>query len=251
VPLACSFARLQKLSFCQRAFYFSYELNEDEFPSDIHQNISSINDSTEFHLAKFQLTRNYLKALFYRRDLGPFEVQRELAQQGLLHELDKFTIENIAKRSQSFRQSELYAKTDPTFVTQQELQSIVSFQVNDRQIHGNIDFMWYDQSGLNLACLASKQNHQAKINFMLCYALRETGAKPEKINIGLLHFQNEQWSCDWQETNWNSYQEYLDQILSFSPPKSLAEVKATDTLHKCNLCEYQQVCQDFSDCLDK
>jgi len=250
-PTVCSFARLQKLYFCKRAFYFHYQANEEEFPPPLFSEIDTINQQTGFHLAKFQLLRGLLRELFYRRNLGHHQIKRELAQKGLLNKLDEFTIEQTIRNGLTFKESSFYQKTNPDFIKQFETNDISSFTIEEIKMLGNIDFSWYDRSGLNLVCLASKQNSHAKINFMLCYALRGMGAEIDKINIGLIHYTNDNWICKWQPVNWHDYQDYIDKILNFSPPQSLSSSEATNSLHKCNLCEYQQVCEDFKDSLDK
>ncbi|MCH2208683.1 MAG: hypothetical protein MK132_22825 [Lentisphaerales bacterium] len=243
-----SFSRLQKLNFCKRAFYFHYQLNDDEFEHSLLHEIQSVNNSPNQHLASFQLKRAILRALFYQRNVGIHKLKQELAEKGLFTALELNDIDVIIAKVLSFKESSFFLNTEECFVKWLQLEEISSFKLEVTTILGNIDFAWYDQAGVNLVCLSSKSDQQQKLNFMLCYALRELKAKNNKVNIGLLDSSN--WNCEWSQVNWHSYQEYVDQILSYSPPATWQEATATTELHRCNTCEYQSICENHSDILD-
>ena len=243
-----SFSRFQKLNFCKRAFYFRYKLNKNEFDLQIHNDIENINQSQNKHMASYQLKRAILRSFFYNRDLSIHKVKQTLAQEGNLRSLNLNEVDRIFYQCNTFKHSQLYIETEPCFVKWLELNDVSSFTIEETTVLGNIDFAWYDKSGVNLLGLESKQDSESKINFMLSYALRELKVKTNKINIGL--FNPNEWSCKWSQINWHSYQEYLDTILSFNPPNSFT--KATPVLLEkfCNTCEYSTICKEYSYILD-
>lgn len=243
-----SFSRLQKLNFCKRAFYFRYRLNEEEFDLQIYQNIENINQTQNEYLASYQLKRSILRSLFYNRDTSIHQIKQNLAQEGYLRSLNLDKVDKTFEQCKTFKNSQLYIETESCFVKWLEVNDISSFTIEDTKVLGNIDFAWYDKSGINLLTLESKQDPEIKLNFLLSYALRELKAKANKINIGLLNPQD--WSCKWAQINWHSYQEYLDTILSFNPPTSFANATPVLLEKFCNTCEYSTICKEYSDILD-
>lgn len=247
-PKIFSFSRLEKLTFCKRAFYFRYKPNDDELAFSLFNEIQIINYSPNVHLSHFQLKRAALRVLFYVRDLSTNKLRQQLAEKGLFQNLELDDIDNTITQCQTFIESNFFINTEECFVKPIEFEDICSFDLEEVKVLGNIDFAWYDKSGINLVCLSSKTDQQQKLNFMLSYALRELKASKSKVNIGLLHEEN--WNCEWIQTNWHSYQEYIDQILSYSPPKTWLEAAPTNSLHRCNTCEYQSLCENYSDILE-
>ena len=245
-----SFSRLLKLNFCKRAFYFHYQLNDEEFDTPLYTSLQEINNSQNIHLARYQLKRAALRQLFYQRNIKPHTRKQQLAEQGLFHSLELHDIDTIINSCAPFGKSQFYLQTESCFVKWLETEDISSFELEEITVLGNIDFAWYDKAGINLVCLSSKQDQQAKLNFMLCYGLRQLKAKPNKINIGFLNSHEDNWFCEWQPINWHSYQEYIDEILNYQPPASLKETKARHSIHYCNTCEYSGICDKYSDILD-
>lgn len=246
-----SSARLQKYDFCERAFFFRYQLSEFEIDPEISEQIQQINSSTPANLASFQLKREYIRSYFYNREFKTHERKRDLAERGYFKDLDLKTVDTISREAEIFQENDVFKTTETCFVKHVATEEIESFSLEEHKVLGNIDIAWYDRSGVNIICLNSKQNQEDKLNFMLCFALRELKATPDKINLGLLSFSHNEWFTTWQPINWDSYQTYVDRILCFSPKTELQQCSASQDLIKCNSCEYLSICESFSDRLDR
>lgn len=218
---------------------------------DIFEQIQFINSNTPVNLAKFQLKRELVRYIFYHRELKTHARKRELAERGLFRSLDLKTVETLFNDTELFKKSEIYQTTEPCFVKHVLTEEVEIFSLENYKVLGNIDLAWYDRSGVNLICLNSKQSQEDKLSFMLCFALRELKATPDKINVGLLNFSNNEWFTSWQSINWDSYQTYLDRILDFTPKKELHLCNSSNDSIKCNSCEYISICERFSDRLDR
>ncbi|MCM8533786.1 MAG: hypothetical protein NE330_21665 [Lentisphaeraceae bacterium] len=246
-----SSARLQKYDFCERAFFFRYQISEFDTDDKIFEHIQEINSNTPTNLTKFNLKRELIRSYFYNRDPKTHERKRDLAERGLFRDLELKTVETLSSEAEIFQESETFKTTEACFVKHIITEEVEAFSLEGYKVLGNIDLAWYDRSGVNLVCLNSKQDQADKLNFMLCFALRELKATPDKINLGLLNFSNNEWFTRWQSINWDGYQTYLDRILSFTPKTELHLCNASKDSIKCNSCEYLNICERFSDRLDR